>query len=278
MVQEWDEEEVPKAVDAYFRMLELELRGERFHKSDFYWALSDDLGRSKGSVERQLMKTSAILVVSGGTYISGYKPNRYVHQLLLEAVEEKVAKANGLRERMVRVAVAPEVEFAGQLDREIPVPNDFAFPYPHGVIREGGGIDFSILEGANETRGRLGEKLVFNRERLKLAALGREDLAAQVRHVSVEDGDGLGYDVLSFTPDGEKRFLEVKTTVRSKYQPFHVSSKEVDFSTEEPERFSLVRVFSIHNKLGCYELHGSLQESAQLLPESYLGLPRASNH
>jgi hypothetical protein len=274
MTQAWDADEVTKTVDAYFRMLDLELRGEPFKKADFYWRLSDDLGRTKGSVERKFGNISAILVESGATYISGYKPYKHVQQLLRETVEERFAQAHDLRKLMVRAAESPEDEPVVDLQLEIPVPQGLVFP--NRAARRGRVIDFNKLEAENKKRGDYGEKLVVNRERRKLSDLGRDDLAHQVRHVSVEDGDGLGYDVLSFTPDGEKRFLEVKTTVRSEYQPFYVSSNEVDFSDEEPSRFSLVRVFSIHDRPSWYELHGSLRESAQLVPDSYLGLPRVS--
>jgi hypothetical protein len=38
------------------------------------------------------------------------------------------------------------------------------------------------------------------------------DLANDVRCVSDLDGDGFGYDVRSFEPDGAERLLEIKTT------------------------------------------------------------------
>jgi hypothetical protein len=41
---------------------------------------------------------------------------------------------------------------------------------------------------------------------------GREDLANDIRWVSDLDGDGFGYDVRSFEPDGSERLLEIKTT------------------------------------------------------------------
>ena len=37
------------------------------------------------------------------------------------------------------------------------------------------------------------------------------------------DGDGAGYDILSFETDGTERFLEVKTTVGYERTPFFIS-------------------------------------------------------
>ena len=39
-----------------------------------------------------------------------------------------------------------------------------------------------------------------------------DDLARKVRWVSEEDGDGAGYDIASFGPDGRARLIEVETT------------------------------------------------------------------
>jgi hypothetical protein len=45
-------------------------------------------------------------------------------------------------------------------------------------------------------------------------------LARKVRWVAAEDGDGAGYDVLSFDQAGRERLLEVKTTNGSARTPF----------------------------------------------------------
>jgi Domain of unknown function (DUF3883) len=49
-------------------------------------------------------------------------------------------------------------------------------------------------------------------EQQQLRDTGHPDLAGRVRWVARDDGDGLGYDVLSFTGDGRERHIEVKTT------------------------------------------------------------------
>ena len=43
-------------------------------------------------------------------------------------------------------------------------------------------------------------------------AAGRTDLAERIRWASHVDGDGGGYDILSFDTDGSDRLIEVKTT------------------------------------------------------------------
>ena len=57
-----------------------------------------------------------------------------------------------------------------------------------------------------------GEERVLAHERASLRSAGRDDLARKVRWVSEQDGDGAGYDIASFAPDGQVRLIEVKTT------------------------------------------------------------------
>jgi hypothetical protein len=61
--------------------------------------------------------------------------------------------------------------------------------------RRGRHVDYGLLQEENRRRGELGEKLVFRYEQDFLRQAGRPDLAGQVRWVSKEDGDGVGYDI-----------------------------------------------------------------------------------
>ena len=53
----------------------------------------------------------------------------------------------------------------------------------------------------NRKLGLAGELLVLEYERKNLIDAGRKDLAENVQHVSVEQGDGAGYDIRSFSID-----------------------------------------------------------------------------
>lgn len=274
MPDAWSEYEVERAVDVYFQMFRLELEGQTFSKVDYYRPVSSAIGRSEGSVEYKFSNISAVLVELGATFVEGYKPLSNVQGLLREKVRERFDAEPQLRRLLIRMAETPVQVVNEGLGNPSPVPMDLVLPRRGPIERRGRFVDFNALEARNAQRGLTGERLLVHRERRFLSSVGRADLAAKVRHVSIEDGDGLGYDVLSFRPDGVERFLEVKTTVRSEHQPFHVTRNEVDFSDEEPERFTLVRIFHLGRRPGFYELEGSLKESAQLEPDSWIGLPR----
>ena len=75
----------------------------------------------------------------------------------------------------------------------------------------------------NRSLGKAGEAFVVDLERLRLAEANRSDLARKVRWVADEDGDGAGYDVLSFDPGGCECLIEVKTTNGAARTPFFLS-------------------------------------------------------
>jgi hypothetical protein len=81
---------------------------------------------------------------------------------------------------------------------------------------------------------------VLNVERRQLENK-RPDLARKVRWVAAEDGDGAGYDVLSFTLQGRERLIEVKTTNGSARTPFFLSRNECDIAAERPEDWCIYR-------------------------------------
>jgi hypothetical protein len=63
---------------------------------------------------------------------------------------------------------------------------------------------------------------IVDYERGWLREHGRGDLADRVRWTAREDGDGLGYDVLSYDTNGHERHIEVKTTALGAEAPFYI--------------------------------------------------------
>jgi hypothetical protein len=132
-------------------------------------------------------------------------------------------------------------------------------------------------DARNKALGLAGEELVLLAERRRLTTAGRSDLADQVTHVSVEQGDGAGYDIRSFDDGGDVRHLEVKTTRSGKMGGFFVSPNEVAFSEAQPNTFVLVRVFDFDPKTKCgtcYRIPGPLTESVSLTVSEYRASPQ----
>lgn len=273
MAGAWSEEEVDAAVATYFEMLRLELRDQPYNKAEFRRRLLDSVDRSNGSIEFKFANISAVLSELGAVFIDGYKPRSNVQNLLRKKVIAALDSSTDLSELMASRSLEPPTEAAERLGDPVDPPvleRQADVHWARVPIRR----DYNLLEASNRALGLRGEQLVVERERGYLQSAGRSDLTDQVRHVSVDLGDGLGYDVLSFDLEGRKRYLEVKATRWSRYQPFYVSRNEVSFSEEVGDQFALVRVFGVGRGCGHYELGGPLRSSTNLVPETYRGFPR----
>jgi hypothetical protein len=86
--RDWTETEVRLIVSDYFDMLEAELLGAPYKKSNHRKILAPQLvGRSDGSIEFKHQNISAVLVERGLPYIAGYKPRGNFQGLLAVEVE-----------------------------------------------------------------------------------------------------------------------------------------------------------------------------------------------
>jgi hypothetical protein len=143
-------------------------------------------------------------------------------------------------------------------------------PQKPRLSRKARKIDFAQRDAANRHLGTLGEQFVFDLERYRLNAAGRDDLAQRVVWASRDIGDGLGFDILSFDDaDDSERMLEVKTTGLGKFFPFYVTGNEVRCSEDISHQYHLFRVFDFSREPRLYILHGSLRELCQLDPVLY---------
>lgn len=143
---------------------------------------------------------------------------------------------------------------------------------PTRMFRGGYRADYGDIERRNRLLGAAGEILVLSHEIERLIAGGREDLITQVRHVSSLDGDGFGYDILSFELDGTPRYVEVKTTRGAATEPFYISANEVAFSQTVGERYRLYRLYDFDDRAGgarFYSTRGLSLEYFDLEPSQY---------
>ena len=64
-------------------------------------------------------------------------------------------------------------------------------------------------------------------EKKKLCNVGLGKLAKQIEHTSQEVGDNEGYDIKSFTEQGELLYIEVKSTEQDHDGGFYISQNEI---------------------------------------------------
>jgi hypothetical protein len=276
---DWSADEVRLIIADYFAMLEHEMLGKPFNKSEHRKALSPKLaGRSDGSIEFKHANISAVLAGQGLPYIEGYKPRGNYQNLLAEEVEASLDQhPNFLEQLATAPTVDPEQPLpTDQIDLDAVIedpPDQIVGPQEVGkpwLSRKGRRIDFAERDAANRRLGRMGEEFVVFLEKHRLRGMGRDDLAGKVQWAAQVIGDGLGFDVLSFdAADDSERLIEVKTTGLGKFFPFYVTGVELRTSEDMSQRFQLFCVFDFSREPRVYILTGSLRANCLLEPMLY---------
>lgn len=269
--EDWSAEEVDAAVSAYFEMLALEARQERFNKSAFNAELRAKLrGRSKSSVELKHQNISAVLQSLELPYIQGYKPRGNAQLLLRKSVQRYVLEnADRLKqvvdaleevklpqERTFKAVVVdpPQVEIVATAHAAMPRAR---------LPRK---VDFAARDESNRRLGRAGEQWVIDFEQQRLIAEGLASLFDRLDWVSDRLGDGAGFDILSYDAVDRPRYIEVKTTNGPHGSSFVISRNELDFSQEAGDAFFLYRVFQFRESPSLYMLQGDVAAKLHLEP------------
>lgn len=129
-------------------------------------------------------------------------------------------------------------------------------------------INFEELNKKKKTVGTFGELLIVNDEIEKLNIIG---IDKEVEHVAITQGDGLGYDIVSYDEKGEKMYIEVKTTSTDRIDNFYLSPKEIEMANNE--NYRIYRVYNLDMKTGEYDVmifdNYDIQKLFKYVPVSY---------
>jgi hypothetical protein len=266
--QDWSDQEIDLIVADYFAMRDMEIRGEHFVKSHRNAELQKLTGRSRGSIEFKHQNISAVLLELEEPWISGYKPMMNFQKALLDAVERAMERLPSLTPHLEARREAFEEEgsiYIGPPPSFVPRSEE-AHPAMERLIRK---FDPAARDERNRTLGKLGEKRVFGSEQSYLRSIGRDDLARKVKWVSEEEGDGAGYDILSFDERGKERFLEVKTTIGQSTTPFFLSRNEKMLSEERPDAFRIFRLYDFAKEPRAFHIEPPLDNKLILEAANY---------
>lgn len=271
--EDWSQAEVEATVRDYFEMLRAEAAGVAYNKSEHNHALRRLLnGRSKSSVELKHQNISAVLDALGLPYINGYKPRGNSQLLLRKSVQAYVLKhqqaVGAIVDALEEVKLPSKKTYLAALveapKREVFVPS--ATKVRERMPRK---LDFAARDEANRKLGRAGEQWVIEFEQQRLSAAGHPELFQRLDWVSDTQGDGAGFDILSFEDEKQHRFIEVKTTNGGVGSSFLVSHNELEFSKEVGEQFYLYRVFQFRQGPRLFTLSGDLAQHVHLKPTDY---------
>lgn len=264
---DWTKAELRLIIADYFAMLNDEISGKTYSKTDHRNELMQVLRRSEGSLERKHHNISAVLHQLGLPWVRGYKPLANFQDALVAAVEERldqgIARLDDApppnpepSDDIEKVFVERPTNSARETDRK-PIQR---------IVRK---FDPALRDDVNRRLGRAGEEFVWRLEQEKLVALGKAHLIGDVNWASRDVGDGLGYDIESFSEDESRVYIEVKTTRGSIGTPFFISENERRVAAEKGASFRLYRVFDFGTKPRIYSLRGPLDAVLSLEPTNY---------
>ena len=274
---DWTENEIRILVADYFDMLRMERQGLPYSKAVHNAALQGQLpGRSRGSIEYKHQNVSGVLYDENFPFLDGYKPARnYQRRLLPPIVLELLNSGNAAVTAIEQAADAVIKPVEEHLDFslcEVPTP-------PLGVptartassrLRKARRYDYAARDANNRKLGRAGEEFILQREQWYLQSVGREDLSHRLEWVSDTRGDGLGYDLVSYSPETEKEiYIEVKTTNCGERFPFYVTHSEVEVAEELGDQYRLARVFNFSTRPQFYSVVGNLWDGFHLSPRLF---------
>jgi hypothetical protein len=191
----WTDEELDLIISDYFLMLNDEASGIPFNKAEHNRLLRGKIDRTEGSIEFKHQNISAVLQRLGLPRIQGYMPATNFQKAIIAAIDRYLSQNP--------VALHPERTVGGFAERaglfvETPPALLPVTPQREDIERLIRKFNPVERDFRNRKLGRDGEELVFQFEREKLQRLERPDLAKKIRWISEEDGDGAGYDILSF--------------------------------------------------------------------------------
>lgn len=274
MAGDWTDEQNDAIVADYFAMLAADIVGHEYSKAEHNRRLQAMIGRPRGSIEYKHQNISAVLKGLGEDWIRGYKPAFNFQASLVDAVVRWLQHHPDWLAPAARMAMEPS---PSALREEAmlwigPPPTHSNAPPPDeldqitAIARK---YDVAERDARNRALGRAGEERVLAHERATLLAAGRTDLAERIRWVSQVDGDGAGYDILSFDTAGSDRLLEVKTTNGWDRTPFHISRNELAIAEKRRGDWRLVRLWNFSREPKAFELRPPLEAHVSLMATSF---------
>jgi hypothetical protein len=264
----WQNDELDAIVADYFAMLAFDVSGRPYTKSKHSAALMARIGRSHRSVEFKHQNISAVLDELGMPWIKGYRPKLNYQNAIFDAIERYLTRNPAI----LQMSSTPEsvISSPSPIFVEPPTPRADIGPIPVRLRRLVQKFDPVERDHRNRALGKAGEEFVLMLEQRRLADANRLDLARKVRWVAVEDGDGAGYDVLSFETSGRENLIEVKTTNGSARTPFYLSRNEREVAEEHPQGWCIYRVHLFAQSPRVFTIVPPLESAVNLRPETWL--------
>jgi hypothetical protein len=263
----WQDDELDAIVADYFGMLVAERSGEPYIKSRHSAALMARIGRTHRSVEFKHQNISAVLEKLGLPWIPGYIPKPNYQNAIFDAIDRYLTQHPNILE-LPQIS-QPVVFESSEVFVNPPSPITGVQKVSERLQRLVRKFDPVERDKRNRSLGNAGEAFVLDVERHRLAEADRIDLSRRIRWIAQEDGDGAGYDILSFDYSGSERLIEVKTTNGAARTPFFLSRNECDLANERPKAWCIYRVHLFARQPRIFTILPPLEDTLHLRPETW---------
>jgi len=169
-----------------------------------------------------------------------------------------------------------------RVGEEVPIPSNSGL---NKTLKPGASIrkkDYELELKRNTKQGELTEKIAFNIEKSRLMNHPiLKDYVGKIRHTSVVDGDGAGYDIQSFYYDEEANeicdyYIEVKSTNGGINTPFFMSDNELEVAREKGNSYSIFRLFKNKSKCWDYYVINDPYEKIDYRAIQYMVIPKSN--
>jgi hypothetical protein len=261
---DWSSAELDAIVADYFEMLGHDLARQPYNKAEHNRKVQVLTGRRREAIEYKHQNISAVLEKLGTPWIFGYKPMHNYQAAIIDAIDRHLTGSVAPLEQVPASQVLQPLN-----DLFVPPPILTHEVVPDRLRRLVRKFDPAERDRRNRDLGKAGEEFALEVERRRLIDAGRSDLSSKIRWVSNEDGDGAGYDILSFHLTGRERLLEIKTTNGAAETPFFISRNELEVSQQRPEDWRIYRVHTFAQTPRIFTLSPPLDQVLHLRPDSY---------
>jgi hypothetical protein len=262
----WSDQENDLIVADYFAMLADDISRRAYSKAEHNRRMQEGIARSRKSIEFKLQNVSAVLKALGEEWNPGFRPAFHFQASLVDAVlrwfalnpswleRTSITRQTSGFEEPSTVWVAPPPTLSNE-----PPPSEL-----EQTIHIARKFDVAGRDERNRALGRAGEERVLEHEHAVLISASRHDLARKIRWAAKEEGDGLGYDIASFTPDGQSRLIEVKTTNGWERTPFEITRNELAVAERKRNEWCLFRLWNFAREPRAFELYPPLDAHVTL--------------
>ena len=125
--------------------------------------------------------------------------------------------------------------------------DDLNASFPHDIFN----VDYVQLEALRQKIGDIGERYVYECEKNRLAG---SEYAERVDPTPAQNPQN-GYDILSYTMNGEPIYIEVKSTIGDLNAPFYLTKNERETANHIRKQGGIYQIHRVYNIGGKIDVH-----------------------